>query len=93
MSKLALLQQMLDLSTAMAERARHGIWDDVVSLEKQEAALAKQLEHYASSAATARQEAAMIQQILANHTDVRSYVDPWREQVEPLLKALAPQQG
>jgi len=93
MSKLALLQQMLEITTTMADRARHGVWDDVVALEKQEAALAKQLEHYASTAATAKQEAALIHEILARHDDVRSYVDPWREQVEPLLRALAPQQG
>lgn len=93
MSKLALLQEMLAITTVMADRARHGAWDDVVALEQQEAALAKQLDLYTSSAATAKQEAALIHQILALHDDVRSYVEPWREQVEPLLRALAPQQG
>lgn len=93
MNKLQLLQQMAEITTAMADRARHGVWDDVVSLEQQEAALAAQLNTLPSTAASAGQEASLIRQILANHDDVRSYVDPWREQVEPLLKALAPQQG
>lgn len=93
MNKLTLLTQMAEITTTMAERARHGVWDDVVTLEQQEAALALQLNKLPSSAATAKQEAALIRQILANHEDVRSYVDPWREQVEPLLRALAPQDG
>jgi len=93
MTKLQLLLQMAEITTAMAERARHGVWDEVVTLEQQEAALATQLNTLPSTAASAKQEASLIRQILANHADVRSYVDPWREQVEPLLKALAPQQG
>jgi hypothetical protein len=91
MSKLTLLTQMAEITTAMAERARHGAWDDVVTLEQQEAALAAQLNKLPSTPATAKQEAVLIRQILANHDDVRSYVDPWREQVEPLLRALVPQ--
>lgn len=91
MSKTLLLREMSEITAKMAESARHGRWDEIVALEQQEAALAKGLSTASGSIQSAQEEKVLIQQILADHDEVRSYVDPWREQVEPLLKALIPQ--
>lgn len=92
---LAILKLMAQKAGEMAHSAKYGAWDELVDKEKEEAALMEALRKLAPPATEAspsrqEQKAALIREILAYHEEVRSYVDPWREHVQPLLQALAP---
>ena len=85
---LAPFEEMARISTCMAEAARNGEWDSLVTLERDMAAIRDRLmadEAHGDppdaglSEAEQQHKATLIRQMLDNHEAVLNHVRPWME--------------
>lgn len=92
MSRLTLYETMSDLSGLMVEAARDSDWDRLVALEQDVANLRDTLEWDSATQPTLTAEERtrkldLIQRILANDAEVRTYTEPWMASVRRFLGA------
>jgi flagellar protein FliT len=81
------------LSARMLDAARANDWDHLSALEQEVATLmqvAKEEDatshtHYMENESLRLEKVALIQQILADDREIRSYTEPWMESVRALL--------
>ena len=94
MSALRLYETMCDVSTRMVEAARANDWDRLTTLEQDVAALRDTLAVNDLQGAPAplspeerTRKVQLIRRILADDAEVRSYTEPWMNNVRKYLGA------
>lgn len=94
MSTLALYETISGISGDMADAAAAGDWDRLVQLERSIACLRSQLcvedSHAKLTADERDHKVDLIKRILADDRKIRSYTEPWMEQVRRLLGQATP---
>lgn len=89
MSALKLYETLSDISGAMVLAAETGDWDRLIELERRVARLREQLAAADANSRLNDEERArkvhLIKRILADDRKVRSYTEPWMEQVKRFL--------
>lgn len=94
MSRLALYETISGISGDMVDAAAAGDWDRLVQLERSIACLRNRLcveDSQAKLSADERdRKVYLIKRILADDREIRSYTEPWMEQVRRLLGQATP---
>lgn len=89
LTSLSVYETMGDISARMVEAAREADWDRLVSLEREVAQLRSRLvfdDRVAPLSESERQrKIELIKRILADDREVRSYTEPWMDQVRVFL--------
>lgn len=101
MSQLSVYESMNELSRQMVQAAQQTDWDQLIALEQKVAELREALKRIdtqgeqaeAHSEPIRKRKVDIIKSLLADDREIRSYTDPWMDNVRHLLAGSARQRN